>query len=90
MNYQITQLDRRHNGHLEYKYMVSPVFRDYHESRRMLTELRNWCWATYGPGAELVWSKKDAKWAWDTEHGNRRIYLRSDAELTFFNLKYVD
>ena len=88
MNYQITQLDRRHNGHLEYKYMVSPVFRDYHESRRMLTELRNWCWATYGPGSDLGWPGTSKIWAWDTDHGNKRIYLKGDEELTMFKLRF--
>lgn len=29
------------------------------------------------------------RWAWDTEFGHMRLYLKSDAELTFFNLKFV-
>ena len=90
MKYKITKLDRRHNGWGRYKYSIVPDTYNKIEGHQLLNDLREWCWATYGPGAELVWSKKDAKWAWDTEHGNRRIYLRSDAELTFFNLKYVD
>lgn len=29
------------------------------------------------------------RWAWDTEFGHMRLYLKSDAEMTFFRLKYV-
>jgi hypothetical protein len=27
-------------------------------------------------------------WAWDTEHSNKRLYLKSDAELALFELKF--
>ena len=50
--------------------------------QQQLAEWREWCWATWGPGRELLWSitaTPDAAWAWDTEHGNRRIYLKTDA-----------
>jgi hypothetical protein len=88
MKYLVTKLDRRHNGHTEFKYSISPTPRDYIESRRLLTELRIWCWTTFGPSSELGWSETPQLWAWDTEHGNKRIYLKSDAEMTFFKLKF--
>ena len=31
---------------------------------------------------------KDSKWAWDTEYKYKRIYLKSDEELTLFTLKF--
>jgi hypothetical protein len=88
MSYKITKLDRRHNGYTWYKYYITPGNFEYHESRRLLTDLRNWCWDTYGPSAELGWNQEGSLWAWDTEHNNKRIYLKSDAEMTLFKLKY--
>ena len=29
------------------------------------------------------------RWAWDTEFGHQRLYLKSDAEMTFFKLKFM-
>jgi hypothetical protein len=89
MDYKITKLDRRHSGSHWYKYSVSPVVTlDKVRQTQLLIEARNWMWATYGPSAELGAYTKDLVWAWDTEHGNRRIYLKSDEEMTFFKLKY--
>ena len=87
MKYKITKLDRRHNGWGRYKYSVSPTVVNHIEGHQLLNDLREWCWSTYGPGAEIGWSKKDAKWAWDTEHGNRRIYVNEDI-LIMFKLKF--
>ena len=28
-------------------------------------------------------------WAWQTDFGHRRLYLKSDKEMTFFRLKFV-
>ena len=33
-------------------------------------------------------AKKSFTWAWDTEHDNKRIYLKDDAELVLFQLKF--
>jgi len=87
-DYKVTKLDRRHNGYNFYKYSISPNRINRIENMELLIELRNWCWATYGPSAELGFTKRGATWAWDTEHSNRRIYLQSDAELTFWQLKF--
>jgi hypothetical protein len=88
MNYKITKLDRRHNGCAWYKYSVSPNTKDLIHSAELLNQARNWMWATYGPSAEIGRTTKYLVWAWDTEHGNRRIYLKSDEELTLFTLKF--
>lgn len=29
------------------------------------------------------------RWAWQTDFGHMRLYLKSDAEMTFFNLKFT-
>ena len=88
MKYKVTKLDKRHNGHTWYKYSVSPATRDYHESRAAVIAARNWLWDTYGPSAELGWNSLGSIWAWDTDHSNKRIYLKSDEELTLFLLKF--
>jgi hypothetical protein len=88
MKYKITRLDRRMNGHQFYKYHVSPVVQDYHECRADLIAVRNWCWTTYGPSAELGWTTDRNVWCWDTEYTYKRIYLKSDAELALFTLKF--
>ena len=86
--YKVTKLDRRHNGYSFYKYSISPIERDYIKSRQDLIELRNCCWETYGPGAEIGWIQNNNTWAWDTEHGNKRLYVKSDTELIFLELKF--
>jgi hypothetical protein len=88
MKYKVTKLDKRHNGYTWYKYYINPESRDFWQSRAEVTEIRNWFWATYGPASELGWNAKGDIWAWDTEHGNKRIYLKSDEELTLFTLKF--
>ena len=88
MNYKITKLDRRHNGRSWYKYSVSPNTIDHLRGGELLNAIRNWCWDTYGPSSEMGYLTKDLAWAWDTEHGNKRIYLKGDAELTLFKLKF--
>ena len=90
-NYKVKRLTRQYNGHTHFKYIVQPNTRDQIASRQQLADWREWCWATWGPGRELLWSitaTPDATWAWDTEHSNRRIYLKTDAELVLFELKF--
>jgi DNA polymerase III delta prime subunit len=71
---------------------------------RWFKDMRQQFLENYGPGCELKWValrpvdagpngecriESQERWAWDTEFGNMRLYLKSDAELTFFTLKYV-
>ena len=90
-NYKVKRLTRQYNGHAHFAYLIQPYTFDQIASRQQLAEWREWCWATWGPGRELLWSitaTPDAAWAWDTEHNNRRIYLKTDAELVLFELKF--
>lgn len=89
MKYKITKLDRRYNGYAFYQYMIEPFTRDSAEGPLQFIDVRNWCWATYGPSAELGWTYRDTAWAWDTEYNRKRIYLKSKAELTLFALKFA-
>lgn len=90
-NYKVKRLTRQYNGHTRFKYVVQPATFDLLTTRQQLVEWREWCWTTWGPSRELLWSiagTPDAVWSWDTEHSNRRIYLKTDAELVLFELKF--
>lgn len=94
-NYRVTRLDRRYNGHTKFKYSISLTAVPYLEQQRVFQELREWFWENYGPSMELEWALAQANanetepiWAWDTEHHNKRLYVRGDKELTFFQLKF--
>jgi hypothetical protein len=93
MDYRITTLDKRHNGHLFYKYSVHPIWESKYtyatsEYDQMFVNVRNWCWQTWGPSTEFTISSRNKHWAWDSEFKHRRIYLKYDEELTFFKLKF--
>ena len=89
MKYKITKLDRRHNGHLQFKFIVTPDVIGRNEVVKEFIELRNWCWENFGPSSEREWANPGATWAWESTFGNRRIYLKGEAESTFFALKFV-
>lgn len=93
--YRVTRLDKRYNGHTKFKYSITPTAVPLLEQRQEFQELREWLWENYGPSMELEWSmslarisQTEPRWAWDTEHHNRRLYIRGDEELTFLELKF--
>ena len=91
MDYKVKKLTSQYNGHGSYKYIVSPVQFDRVAVKEQLCEWRAWCWNTWGPSREILWAltaDHELPWSWDTEHGNKRIYLKTDAELTLFQLKF--
>ena len=79
-----------------FNYAIEPT--NYKKSIRLqLVEMRNWCWDTWSPSAELgfFFGGIDSKlehtnyaWAWETDFDKHRIYLKTDAELLFFQLKF--
>lgn len=93
MDYRITTLDKRHNGHLFYKYSIAPVWQIKYthasaEYDQLFVNAREWCWETWGPSTEFGFLSRNKHWAWDSEFKHRRIYLKYDEELTFFKLKF--
>ena len=91
MAYKVKRLTRQYNGYTHFKYVIQPSAFNQITNQQQVAEWREWCWETWGPGRELLWSitaTPDAVWAWDTEHSNKRIYLKSDAELVLFQLKW--
>jgi hypothetical protein len=89
MKYKVTKMDRRHTGNHKFKYYVSvkltrlSTFGDFNS-------YREWCWNTWGPSMELKWATLDdaPTWAWMTEFNQLRIYLKSEKELAWFQLKW--
>lgn len=86
-HYRLQKLDRRHTGREQFSHYVEVTH------KLFLLELRNWCWAQFGPGMERDWaiSLGDGRyavgrWAWYTEYKQMRIYFTGDAELTAFLL----
>lgn len=91
MKYQIKKLTRQYNGHKQYKWLITCDTCDEIQNRQDLSAWREWCWQTWGPSRELIWaitSHPVPVWAWDTEFRHKRLYLKSDAELTLFELKF--
>lgn len=100
----IKKLDKRNKGHEYFKYYIkttypiSPKDPNYHE-------LRSWMWKTWGPSKELVeWLDDDNEkhrttpkplfcqnehWCWQNDEYYSRLYLRGDAELVVFKLKWL-
>jgi hypothetical protein len=91
MIYKVTKLTKKWNGHGHFKHVIQPTIWNKLATKALLSEWREWCWNTWGPGRELAWAIEidpNAVWAWDTEYDHRRIYLKTDAELTVFQLKW--
>lgn len=91
MTYKVKRLTRQYNGYGSFKYLIQPTLFNQNTTRQQLAKWREWCWETWGPSRELLWAMTETPgvtWAWDTEHDNKRIYLKDDAELVLFQLKF--
>ena len=82
------------------KYIVEPAYGFGHgkdERINRYKELRAWLWDSFGPGCELDYVTLSftpsmnpvERWAWRTDNGHMRLYLRSDEELTLLKLKWL-
>jgi hypothetical protein len=96
------RLDHRYNGVQWFSHLVEPVQRinpnnltPYNRAHKIkvFSEVRQWCWVTYGPSVELGLYNDNPfaneLWSWDIEHGNLRIYIKSDKELSLLLLKWA-
>ena len=95
--YTITQLDRRHRGYTLFTHYITPVWSQKLEDKIKFFEWRTWCWTTWGPGMERDKAIEFGSnhysvglWAWHTEQGARRLYFRSERELSWFILKWSE
>ncbi len=105
MKLTIKKTDKRHTGHSEWRHVViverrpSVAFGNASRIQRQqdLNEIRNWCWTTMGPSCELeFWlmlpddsPAKNNRWVWHTNFENFKIYLRTDADVNWFKLKWL-
>jgi len=106
--FKIKKLDARYNGSTWFKYLIEPGRFDprsiygsginsYSQTRNekniVFSEIRKWCWETYGASVELGLYNDNPLanqlWSWDTEHSYLRIYLKGDKELVLFELKWL-
>jgi len=94
---KIKKLDKRNNGYGQFKYYAKPTSQGMHE-------VRAWCWDTWGSSKELgEWLGDNVSlavnlfhqthcfnkhWCWQNDQYYCRIYLRTDEELAFFQLKW--
>ena len=93
--FQITELDRRHKGHVLFSHYVTPVWSSHLADKIKFFEWRKWCWETWGPGMERdiaieLGSRQFevCRWAWHTEDRARRLYFASEKELSWFILTW--
>jgi len=83
---RLFKLDKRYTGHEEFKWCVDCM------STQSMINIRNWCWETFGPSDEVdngTACTPGRVWAWQHTQHVTRIFLKSDAEATLFNLKWV-
>jgi hypothetical protein len=89
MTYTVKKLTKQYNGFGHFKYIIQPTACSDLVGKDRLSAWREWCWETWGAGRELEWAlAKDSVWCWSTEFKHKRIYLKSDAELVLFQLKW--
>ncbi len=105
MKLTIKKTDKRHTGHNEWKYVAIVERRpttgfgnaSIIQRQQDLNEIRNCCWTTMGPSCELeFWlmlpynsPAKNNRWVWHTNFDNYKIYLRTDADVNWFKLKWL-
>jgi hypothetical protein len=94
-NYKITKLDRRYNGHENFKFMAEPFFttptvRAGNAKAELFNDMRIWCWQQWGPACELHLRRHVPNvWCWESEYSKMRIYLQGDPELVLATMVFA-
>ena len=74
-SFNVVKLDARMNGYRTFSHRLDFMPAAPSDTEN-LHNMRVWLWETYGPGSELSIVKETrVSWAWDTEHGNCRVYV---------------
>ena len=100
--FKIKKTDSRYNGHRHFKYIIDYGGK-YGDSLTFQIH-RNWWFEGFGSSCEIeAWQRHYERnavalalndtiiaktWAWNTEFGNRKIYVKDDDTLSFFVLKF--
>ena len=93
---KLEKLDRRHNGSAWFTHRAYVTGLPAADKAKEFIEVREWCWATFGPSCELAiynHHPRRANWAWryddsssyDTQH---YIYFTEEAR-SLFTLKWT-
>lgn len=98
MQYHTTKLDKRHNWHAHFAYMlefsksrrVGTGVLDFDRARRWMNQTWDWSQDVVTRSALLQQNQDiNLHWAYSVEYRDYRIYLKSDKELMFFQLTHV-
>jgi hypothetical protein len=88
---KLKKLTKQYRGHKHFKYCDEFTYKD----GQKFMERRTWCWEQWGPSAELdLWQgvfdspSKNPQWCWITDQHRIRIYLATDAEASWYGLKW--
>jgi hypothetical protein len=85
---KVKQLDRRFSGYGNFKYHIQFQTNELQK----FSDVRNWCWQTWGPSCELEHYNKinppNGFWCWGSTEWYIRIYLATPAEYSWFLLKW--
>lgn len=96
----IRKTDKRHTGSQYFAFVLevksNPGKFDRPSRLAELNEVRQWCWATWGPSCDREhWlSMRDRfpvneHWCWHTEFNELKIYLATDKEANWAKLKWA-
>ena len=91
----ITKMNKRHTGNQYFTHYFN-----FYSTDPNFSEVRIWCWETWGPSTELSeWlldaSKginnisHNANYCWVNDQFNKRIYFTSQAAATHFILRWL-
>lgn len=92
MFYKIKKLDKRMGGSGYFAYKAE--LNGYAALRlKRSIEVRQWCWETFGPSAELseyVCGDQNASWCWETTHKNYtvRYLFKTQEQVNLFVLRF--
>ena len=96
--FKIKKTDSRYKGANHFKYIID--YGGKYSNNLTFQIHRNWWFDGYGPSCEIeAWERLKSNntdtewcivdtWAWNTEFGNRKIYVKDDNTLSFFVLKF--
>ena len=93
MKFKIQKVHANMNGYKQFMYRVVIEAVRKTERYQQFHRVRCWCWDTYGPSSEqhTIWTWEAVPpWSWrlDPRDNECVLYLRSSAELAFFQLKF--
>jgi hypothetical protein len=86
----ITRMDRRHTGNRYFTHYF-----EFYSTEFNFSEVRIWCWETWGPSCELeyrwrVGTSANPRWCWMSDTvGRIRIYFASEKEASHFALRWA-